>query len=514
VNTQPPNSDPNSDIPPGWHAWAVAFVVGVIALAVRAPLVSESLWVDELHTAWVTSDGLAPIAKRAAMGNQSPVYFYIVWFFTLVGTSEWTFRLPSLLAGIAACGLTAGIAARWTQSICAGLLMGAVCIIDRDWIFYATEARVYSLVQFLSFVQVVVAIRSIEKNNLRDWFLLAGVSILQYYLHFTTLLLTASVLLALFMATKERSIRFRSFLCGVGIGVLMLPSIPLIQAIFSRRDNWSEIVLNHVPWELYRWQTVLGLLVPIVILVPLRWLFPKDRRTEPDGASRIWILAAAAIFPPIVAWLFTYMRFATIFFGRYLIASETLVILLAAAIVAVTRPRFAIYPALVAMLVLATIFRAPHQLQFQRGENWQLVTSSIIAFAEDQPSLAIAVDSGLIETDILRTTSDPAWKDYACLPIESIYKIPQADTKVGLCYSDGGQLTGWQKAELESHSRIVLLIRGSENRADATSDTLCRCLGENLWSLKTPTIQGGLVHWRILTRIQPDSGSKDDLLSR
>jgi 4-amino-4-deoxy-L-arabinose transferase-like glycosyltransferase len=62
----------------------------------------ESLWIDELHTSWVVSGKLSEVLPRAAMGNQSPLYFWGMWLLVQVtGQSEWTLRLPSLLAGIA-----------------------------------------------------------------------------------------------------------------------------------------------------------------------------------------------------------------------------------------------------------------------------------------------------------------------------------------------------------------------------------------------------------------------------
>ena len=74
----------------------------LLGTAVRLYQVGESLWVDELHTAWVISDRLVDLPHRAAMGNTSPLYFYLPWAATrLFGVGEFAVRLPSLAAGIA-----------------------------------------------------------------------------------------------------------------------------------------------------------------------------------------------------------------------------------------------------------------------------------------------------------------------------------------------------------------------------------------------------------------------------
>ena len=79
----------------------LAAVVG-LAFWLRIVQVGESLWLDELHTAWVVADGTQQLVPRAAIGNQSPVYFALVWPFTkLAGMSEFWLRLPSVLAGVA-----------------------------------------------------------------------------------------------------------------------------------------------------------------------------------------------------------------------------------------------------------------------------------------------------------------------------------------------------------------------------------------------------------------------------
>src|SRR5688572_19813575 len=82
--------------------WSLAALTAILALGamLRWGPVRESLWIDELHTAWCVSGSLADVAPRAMAGNQSPVFFWIEWLLTsLFGHNELTFRLPSLIAG-------------------------------------------------------------------------------------------------------------------------------------------------------------------------------------------------------------------------------------------------------------------------------------------------------------------------------------------------------------------------------------------------------------------------------
>ena len=64
----------------------VACIVFLIACGLRIPSCYESLWLDELHSAWAVWDGLGEVATRAELGNQTPFYFFGLWLWKeLVG---------------------------------------------------------------------------------------------------------------------------------------------------------------------------------------------------------------------------------------------------------------------------------------------------------------------------------------------------------------------------------------------------------------------------------------------
>ncbi len=67
------------DVRPRWLAYALLGTITLLALAVRIQQAGESLWLDELHTAWTVSGGIGELPHRAAMGNNSPLYFLLPW---------------------------------------------------------------------------------------------------------------------------------------------------------------------------------------------------------------------------------------------------------------------------------------------------------------------------------------------------------------------------------------------------------------------------------------------------
>src|SRR6185369_7409386 len=93
--TQPGAS---ANLPPRWQL-AAALAIAVMGTAWHVWLARESLWADELHTAWCAGGSFAEVGRRAAVGNQSPLFFWIEWLLTrLLGESEFVLRLPSLIA--------------------------------------------------------------------------------------------------------------------------------------------------------------------------------------------------------------------------------------------------------------------------------------------------------------------------------------------------------------------------------------------------------------------------------
>jgi len=126
---------------------AGSIVVFAVAVALRLPSCYESLWVDELHSAWCVWDDLSDVAPRADIGHQSPFYFLGLWFWKQVfGGSELALRMSSVLAVAASCSvLTLGVA-RWSGSVIAGVTAGAILAIETNSIFFGTELRPFALV--------------------------------------------------------------------------------------------------------------------------------------------------------------------------------------------------------------------------------------------------------------------------------------------------------------------------------------------------------------------------------
>jgi len=132
---------------------AMIAAVMMIAALMRWGVCGESLWVDELHTSWVVTDGFQDVAARAAEGNQTPGYFLVLWFWVQCwGESEWTLRLPAVIASTLTCGLLAMAVWRLAGNVWAGCLAGLGLALQQSSIFYGSEARGYAIVMLATSV--------------------------------------------------------------------------------------------------------------------------------------------------------------------------------------------------------------------------------------------------------------------------------------------------------------------------------------------------------------------------
>ena len=62
-----------------WLPAASLVIIVAGGVFLRCWQATESLWLDELHTSWVVAEGADGIVSRAHAGNQSPLFFFIVW---------------------------------------------------------------------------------------------------------------------------------------------------------------------------------------------------------------------------------------------------------------------------------------------------------------------------------------------------------------------------------------------------------------------------------------------------
>ncbi|MCA9145967.1 MAG: glycosyltransferase family 39 protein [Planctomycetales bacterium] len=492
--------------------WPILPII-VVATLLRLWQINESLWLDELHSAWVVSGGIGEIVERAQIGNQSPLYFYLPWATTsLFGMSEWALRLPSLMAGVGLVVLAYGVAVEFTRSRVAAMACAALAALDHNFLFYSTEARPYACVQLVAAIQL-----------LDFWRLQAGVSVkrrvifvastaLLFYLHYTAILLVAGEVVYLLVRgayrKNECAYKWRAMavdlLC---VAAMTLPVALHVLDVGSRRTAWASFINDTALWLPVYWFSLGSYIaVPLIVclLVSAFNVAITLRRDEPGKSGSVLktmsencanvresdasrrsvtvtvLLACWFVTPLAIVWLLTVTDVARLYLGRYVIGAALAPILLAGICVAVCRGRkrqaiaagiivgYAVYSS-----GMIQQLRYDGRLFVDRAENW----CDAVRYVSDNRTWdsPVFVRSGLLEADRLGLDSSELLRAYCASPVATIYRVDRPAGEIRpLTTRDAGTLTTKDVELVEASGSAWFIINGSKTTRERCAERVVK----------------------------------------
>jgi uncharacterized membrane protein len=465
--------------------WVLTFFAA--SLAMRLLQARESLWLDELHTAWVISADWDEIAARAKAGNQPPLFLYLERFaIALFGMSEPALRLPSILAGAALAPLSFVLVRRWTDSTAAGVAAAVVAAIDRDFLFYATEARVYALVQLLALVRLGAFVRLLSAPTMRLRLAYVGLAALMFHLHYTTALVWFGEALCVAVLALRRFLPHhggRGFICDSLLMLLLfLPAAPHVGVVFERRENWAGFVpvptFAQLATERFAQRIAPAasyLTAALVTTILAIWFTRRSQQIHKDRVAdlaRILTVTALWIAAPVaLAWLLSLTDVARVFLYRYLIASASAAPLLAGLICGLSPSPAWRRAAAAAAIFAAVSATGPEYLNqlsthnrflSDRSEDWRSAVAYINAHDDYLPVLLYA---GLIETHDYASSPDPLLRAYCVLPVTGIYRFDDPRTVIPLPSLHATNLTSVACQAIRSHRSAWMLLRIPEQNS-------------------------------------------------
>lgn len=263
--------------------FAVLLAVLLAAALLRIFFAGQPLWLDELHTAWAIDCDFSKLPHRAGQGNQTPLYFLLLWVGQAIfGFSHGLLRWPSV-----ACGLLSIVAASWltwrfSRCWAAVFTVATILAFDSFQLFYSSEARPYALLQLIAVVQIgAIACWAGSPEN-KSWLATTLVSLSTFALmltHITGIWLVAAEMI--FFAIAWRFAPLPHFAASVFSGALaMLIYKGLFTQVFQNREDWW-VVSNS---SLYFWQ--IGVVLFVQWLIPVAgWLATRLTRDLPETDS-------------------------------------------------------------------------------------------------------------------------------------------------------------------------------------------------------------------------------------
>jgi hypothetical protein len=387
---------------------------------------SSSFWVDEMVTVFVVRHGPGHPSLAAAPQVPASIYYLLPGAAeALLGFSETTYRLPSILLMGAALFLVARLAARLIHPQ-AGWFAVFACLALRGINYEAADARPYALGSCVAGASLWFLIRWLDSARWRDALLFVVFAALLWRVHliFWPFYLVIAAYTLVRLARRETRVGYlRAGAIFTLLGIALLPV--LVQALGLLRDAKAHVIvpppslgaLTHaLQWRL------------VMVCGAGAWLLRRLFRWQPDPAPPSWasrtLILCWWLCHPLCLFGFSWLTGNSVFVPRYLSLALPGAALAATALAARSIPATQWRPlaALLAAGVLLALGQWRNPWPPHHNSDWR-------AAARQIRELPLAAGTPVICPSPFIEATPPAWRPdyslpgflYAHLPV---YPIP------------------------------------------------------------------------------------------
>ncbi len=137
------------------------WLLGLLALIVRLPFLSTSMWYDETFTARIVSLDWSQLGTAIMADIHPPTYYILTWLWArFAGFSDAALRIPTLIFGVIAVLLFRRLAESAGLSRRAAFVAGAIMAVLPSAIFYGVELRPYMLLTCMVFAALIAILEN------------------------------------------------------------------------------------------------------------------------------------------------------------------------------------------------------------------------------------------------------------------------------------------------------------------------------------------------------------------
>ena len=416
--------------PTPWRLLCNLFLLGIILRFYNFWL--APLWLDEYVTSWIVSgDGWGEIIERALQAaGQSPFYNLVVKTATsLLSHGPFQLRLPSLVFGIATLTIVYPLAVRILQNQQAAVTSVVIFVLSERLIYYAQNARPYSLSVFLTMLSFYCFLGVMQTPRTKTIFSFVMVTTLLIYSHLVFLLVVVVQAVYLIWARNWREIISKTwFVSFFAIAVLCIPIGLQLLGLYQTRHtlNWLPYVgqSNMLVESLLILFSVCHPLVFVPTLVALVFVGYASREhrnsSQKDGLRLLWCWLLTPVFlfgatPLIIGMTFFHARY-------FLFAFPAAFFLLAWHITNVKPANWRKWiPTLVFAACSAVFIFVPALIKYgafsgHSHADWTGAVKAVTTHA--QPTDLIVYRTGLVEADLFARSPVKAYlRSYVGWPI-------------------------------------------------------------------------------------------------
>lgn len=347
----------------GQELIAVGILSG-IGLILRAyNLAEQSLWFDELLSVSISRLGWKEVILSPG-SIDPPLYYLLLHFWLYISSDDITIRSLSALAGVFSVPALY-ILGRECFDRKTGVLAALIMAIAPLQLFYAQEARMYSLLVLFSILSIWAYIRAQTLNRKRDWIIWVTMMALAIYTHtFAGLVLLALDLDALIRWYRKRQDIKPAMLGNIALGLALFPSLLLViqklewllPALWLKSPVPLHLILTLYAFMFGYTLPPVGITVGLfVLLLTLVFVFMSAWRQvrsspSPDGDG-LFLMSLILALPPLVTFIASQWR--PVYLDRLLLeSSPALYILIAWGLVRSDRRRILRVSALIGLLLI------------------------------------------------------------------------------------------------------------------------------------------------------------------
>lgn len=410
-----------------------------------------SLWTDELATYWAST---APtvgesIDRVAATQGQSPFYFLLERaVLDILPANEFSVRLISLIASLISVFLMYSLGKLIFNDEKKALFASLLFAIHEVSIYYAQEARSYSLGIMFALLSQIFFLKLFRRNSFSDFILYMVFSVLTFYSHY----IFASILIVqnlyyLFVVFGKKSETYPSPLKWYSSQLIIALTIPLLlfqlSGMFSNRVGWDwvkQMSLTEAALYFVSMFDLKILLITAVCFIIFYMLEPIDLKTVyKELPCEKFLLLTWLLVPFIFVILVSRILGVSLFDHRYMVMSlipfyfmiAYFVHLFKSDVLRVALPGafIVIYLGLVAIPNYMTYGHFSYRIQ----HNWRGAVSFVNKNYKKND--LILLRSGFVNENWIPSTENKIIHDYVKAPFRSFYWKDRAGLHTPVIYN-------------------------------------------------------------------------------
>ncbi|MBI2865693.1 MAG: glycosyltransferase family 39 protein [Chloroflexi bacterium] len=229
---------------PAFLAMAAVVVFSALGFALRVYNVgNQSIWADEMYTMQYARMGFLDILRfqLATFDPHAPLFMFIerLWV-PIAGDNALSFRFPTIFFGVLLIP-TLALLGRLMTRPAVGILAALLLVANPFHVWYAQEARTYTVTAFLVAVSTALFVKIVtRRTNAVVWASYVIVTTLSVYSHYFSFLIVLSQNLGFLLLWRKRKLNLWHWLGAQAMFVV--PYLPWVG--FA-----AELVLRHITEE-------------------------------------------------------------------------------------------------------------------------------------------------------------------------------------------------------------------------------------------------------------------------